>query len=100
MQETCRSGRFQILFFSFLLAAEAYAERFLFRSFMRLLLHTAGNGSAVPCAPAAACTAGGAVSAAGASSGLPVPDDAPDRKTYCQHQDRDNHKINEIGCKP
>ena len=100
MQETCRSGRFQILFFSFLLAAEAYAERFLFRSFMRLLLHTAGNGSAVPCAPAAACTAGGAVSAAGAFPCLPVADHAPDRKTYCQHQDRDNHKINEIGCKP
>ena len=100
MQETCRSGRFQILFFSFLLAAEAYAERFLFRSFMRLLLHTAGNGSAVPCAPAAACTAGGAVSAAGAFPGLPVPDHAPDRKAYCQHQDCDNHKINEIGCKP
>ena len=29
MQETCRLGRFQVLFFSFLLTAEAYAELFL-----------------------------------------------------------------------
>ena len=30
MQETCRLGRFQVLFFSFLLTAEVYAELFLF----------------------------------------------------------------------
>ena len=100
MQETCRLGRFQVLFFSFLLTAEVYAELFLFRLFVRFLLYTAGNGSTVPCAPAAACTARGAVSATGAFPGLSVPDHAPDRKAYCQHQDCNNHKINEIGCKP
>ena len=72
----------------------------LIRSLVRLLLPVTGNGSAVSCAPAAAGTTGGTVSAAGAFSGLPVPDHTPDRKAYCQHQDRNNHKIDEIACKP
>ena len=106
MQETCRLGRFQVLFFSFLLTAEVYAELFLFPiicavpSLHRRERQYSSLRTPVPCAPAAACTAGGAVSAAGAFPGLPVPDHAPDRKAYCQHQDCDNHKINEIGCKP